>query len=469
MYCAVDVTTELTIIILSMYLVTHLTIAFPRKIAVVACFAPRTLVIAAALVRLAWLAPITPHDNPQFRLWLPTIFTQIHVCLSVCTASIPYMVPYFRSLEGGARRSLQAKRSDMDLDEDDEPSKSVGWFRRRASVKRYHSWDSAEVLDSHYERVPQASPHVATPRPMSPMTPPQAHTPPSRSPSQRGLCISIPMADYQRHSGSTSPRTESSFALSPTCPSPQPLLAFIPSRKAPTPPFGTPNSNTNLHADADSGRIHSQEMPTQRFSLFPPQRAKSRSPQPSQRSFPSPTLVAVRNGRSQTISSTPRQSVYSRSPETSVSAQYYSRSSSTAPLANSSTAPQSRSPPPTSIQTNTQLRPASVQDLTSPMGAAINNWFTSDTPRTTPQPRAKNPLSAEQQRNQQVLSSSNSTRSPAAPLPTASRSPKPQDVLRDELFLPRDSILMSRPSRSHTMPSIRDVRSSPSIVVQSPV
>ncbi|KAJ4377764.1 hypothetical protein N0V83_000594 [Neocucurbitaria cava] len=76
-YCIVDMSTEISIIMLSVNLVAYLKVRFSSKVAVVACFAPRLLVISAALIRLIWLYPITPHSDPQYRLWLPSIMTQV--------------------------------------------------------------------------------------------------------------------------------------------------------------------------------------------------------------------------------------------------------------------------------------------------------------------------------------------------------------------------------------------------------
>ncbi|KAF3037065.1 hypothetical protein E8E12_002586 [Didymella heteroderae] len=76
-YCAIDMSTELFIVMLSVDLVAHLRVRTSRKVAVVACFAPRLLVVAAALVRAIYLYQVTPHGNPEYDLWLSTICTQL--------------------------------------------------------------------------------------------------------------------------------------------------------------------------------------------------------------------------------------------------------------------------------------------------------------------------------------------------------------------------------------------------------
>jgi hypothetical protein len=218
---------------LSVNLVAYLRVRLSRKLAVVACFAPRSLVIAASIVRLIWLYPITPHSSPEFRLWLPAILMQIHVCLSICTACIPYMVPFFKSLEGSLRRRHMVDSAGYYTNERGERQTSSLWFRRHTkSSKNLDSWDSIVVVAPRYERVSQASPYIHTPPAISPLTPPRWISPPStadtQAPSGPGLLINIPMGNSPllRTTDVGSPQTASSFALSPSCTSPIPLFPF---------------------------------------------------------------------------------------------------------------------------------------------------------------------------------------------------------------------------------------------------
>lgn len=467
--------TEISIIMLSVNLVAYLKVRFSRKVAVVACFAPRALVISAALVRLIWLYPITPRNNPQYRLWLPTVITQVQVCLSVCTACVPYMVPFFKSLEGSLRRNYSAKSRDFRLEDGRAHTNSSLWSRRNGKGKGFNSWDSTAIASLQYERVAQVSPHIPTPTPMSPLTPPRLCTPPSRSPSERGLSISIPDRDTQRQRSDSigSPKTASSFALSPSCTSPQPLLSqsFVPTRKAPTPPpkSHSPNPQTYSSNYASGAPSTSGTPRTQRFSLFPSQRTSSRSPQPRQDEFASAAILPIRALRSQTNSSAIRHPSVLKTYNPLDNAAYRSRSSSNVQGPKFSTAPQPLSPPSTTTTRNKlQKRPASVQDLTSPMGAAIDNYFNSAVPSDPPPPPAPPLSSLQRQRNQQVLLPSNSSRVPSSPTYNAMGAPTPSDILRDDLFLPRDSISMTRTLRAEVMPSVHDVRNRPLIVVRSP-
>ncbi|CAO2647581.1 Nn.00g085030.m01.CDS01 [Neocucurbitaria sp. VM-36] len=464
-YCIIDMSTEISIIMLSVNLVAYLKVRFSRKVAVVACFAPRVLVISAALIRLIWLYPITPHRDPQYRLWLPSIMTQVQVCLSISTACIPYMVPFFKSLEGSLRRTYSTKSRELRIEGAHERTRLSIWSRRHKKGKVLNSRDWTAVASLQYDRVPQVSPHIPTPTPMSPLTPIRLYTPPSRSPSERRLSIRIPDSDTQRKDMNdiASPQTASSFALSATCKSPHPLLSqsFVPTRKAPTPPPKThsvypPTVSSNYSSGAPTP---SSTPRTQRFSLFPSQRSSSRSPQLSQRALTSPGIASIRELRSNAVSSTIGYSNSLRPYNRADGGANRSRASSNTQAPKFSTAPQPQSAPPTTTARNKlQKRPASVQDLTSPMGAAINNYFNSAVLSNPPPPLTPPVSSLQRHRNQQILSPSNS-----------SRVPTPHDVLRDELFLPRDSIYLRRASRSQTMPSVHEAQDGPYIVVQSPL
>jgi hypothetical protein len=453
---------------LSVSLVAYLKVRTSRKIAVVACFAPRAVVIAASLVRLVWLYPITPHDDPEYRLWLPAILTQIHVCLSICTACIPYMVPFFKSLDVSLRR-LDSSKNGTGMCE--RTASASLWYRRHKKAKVYNSWDSTVLANLQYERVPQAMPHIPTPPPLSPITPVRFHTPPNLSVANsdfseyQGLNISIP-----ERSSPPPPQTASSFALSPTCASPVPLLwvnSFIPTRPAPTPPLKSHSPGAPYVASHTPSTVNAAQTP--RFSLYPQQmQPQSRySPDLRQGGFSSTSIPPIRSLRSQVGSSSRNPNI--RTPKLSMNNhEYRMHSSNAVQPPKYSTAPLPTAPPPTTTSPTSKYRPASTQDLTSPMGAAINNYFENVLPQTAPSvPLPAIPSSDKhRQRNQQVLSPSNTMRFqttlPMAPQPGSN----PSDVLRDELFLPRDSVVMMKSPHSRHMPVVHDTWRSAKMVAR---
>lgn len=447
--------TEMIIIALSFKLVFYLKLRFSRKVAVVACFTPRSLVAAASAARLIWLHPITPNDDPEYRLWLPAILTQLHVCISICTACIPYMVPFFKSLDSSLRRGYSLKSSEFRLEERRPSASSSLWYRRQKKAKTLDSFNSTAPASLHYERVPQASPHIPTPRPMSPLTPPQYNSRPGTAGSKmtfyRGLSISIPSRNSSRPRTLTisSPQTASSGALSPSCASPTTFLSmqsFLATRKAPTPPSKThsPNPPTaSSHYSSHSPSPASPERPP-RFTLYPPQSTPNSrwSPELRHSGFTPVAIPPIRQLRP--------------------SAPYNSGENQGAQPPKFSTAPHPTSPPSTTTSPTARPQHLSVQELNSPMGAAINNYFSSAEVEIEAPAAASlaPPLSPQCLRNHQVLSPANALRTPQ-PIP---RNPLPDstnNLAWNELGMPRDSIVMTKISRSPGMPFVQDARCSP--------
>ncbi|KAH7338507.1 hypothetical protein BKA66DRAFT_435277 [Pyrenochaeta sp. MPI-SDFR-AT-0127] len=95
----IDMMTDIGLILLSLMLVWDLRIPISRKVVVVGCFAPRMLVVVAAAARLAYLAPINSHENPAFRIWISVVCTELQICLSISTACIPCIKPFFEGVE----------------------------------------------------------------------------------------------------------------------------------------------------------------------------------------------------------------------------------------------------------------------------------------------------------------------------------------------------------------------------------
>jgi hypothetical protein len=171
-YCVIDITTEIAIITLSIDLVAHLKVRLSRKIAVVACFVPRLLVIFAAIVRAFYFYQISPHDNPVYDLWISTVCTQVHVCASICTACIPYMVPFFKSLQGNIWRSYSTKSWNRVARSSKLPRHASNRLQKREAM----SYDFPQVPDQRIDRVSKVPPYIPSPEPLSPFMPPPSVT-----------------------------------------------------------------------------------------------------------------------------------------------------------------------------------------------------------------------------------------------------------------------------------------------------
>jgi hypothetical protein len=167
-YCVIDITTEIAIITLSIDLVAHLKVRLSRKIAVVACFIPRLLVIFSAIARAFYFYQISPHANPVYDLWISTVCTQVHVCVSICTACIPYMVPFFKSLQGNIWRSYSTKSWNMVARSSKLPRHASNRLQKRDAM----SYVLPQVPDQATDRVSRVPPYIPSPEPLSPFMPP---------------------------------------------------------------------------------------------------------------------------------------------------------------------------------------------------------------------------------------------------------------------------------------------------------
>lgn len=176
-----------------------------RKFAVVACFAPRLLVVAAALTRAIYLYQVSPHGNPEYDLWITTVCTQVHVCVSICTACIPYMVPFFKSLQGTIWRSYSTRSWTPKSRLSHTSGQSPNRLRKREASIRFESPKSSRSLMKEPERVSIISPRIPSPSPISPFMPPPISslqlpptTPtPAESRQTRALSVSDTLYDSE--------------------------------------------------------------------------------------------------------------------------------------------------------------------------------------------------------------------------------------------------------------------------------
>ncbi|KAF7445481.1 hypothetical protein TUN199_07291 [Pyrenophora tritici-repentis] len=198
MYCIIDMSTEVSIVMISVNLVAYIQVPLSQKVAFITCFLPRVLVLGAALIRLIWLYPTTPQSLPEYRLWIPVIISQAQLFLSIATASIPYMVPFFKNLDVNLRTPYLATKRDRLANHRLGPSASSLWFRRSRKPKDLALWDPGAETSAQYKLAPQASPCLPTPRPLTPLSPQVIPSLPNSKSSVRGLNIYIPHRDPQR-------------------------------------------------------------------------------------------------------------------------------------------------------------------------------------------------------------------------------------------------------------------------------
>ncbi|KAF2192970.1 hypothetical protein K469DRAFT_652714 [Zopfia rhizophila CBS 207.26] len=506
-YCIIDMTTDVSIIMLSVNLVAYLQVKLSRKVTVVACFAPRVLVIGASLARLIYLFPINSHDDPEFNLWVPVVCTQVQVCLSISTACIPYMKPFFEGVEAGVWRAGDLRRKGMTVDAlYAYGSKSARYQKGHAKGKEPYSMDSVGTTP-RFGRTPDVSPQIPSPELPSPLTAPRLTPPPnsrassSRSPSERGLRLHIPPTHVRTTTDIASPQTASSHALSPQCWSPRPLLSpFPPSPTRPLPPpkgpqslipsshYGSPDLNTLSPPSSSTHPL----LPPVRIPTFPrpPSSQYSQTPGLPSSQFnknpppPIPRLQIPRSNSRNRISvhrmapKTPSYSLippqprYQQPPNTppkQTSRSPQNRSRNQGPLPPT---PQNRSRKPTPLlPTPPNSTPQSQSRNPSPQPQMYSSQPWSSRP-PTPQklyaPQSPvSPPSPSRVRNLRVLSPQNSSRngqgvmdpkSPGSP-------PTPLTFWREESSGESVGTSAGAGLKGTRWPIIKDVRSSPRIVV----
>ncbi|KAF2438092.1 hypothetical protein P171DRAFT_437174 [Karstenula rhodostoma CBS 690.94] len=522
-YCIIDMTSDIAIVMLSINLVAYLRVRLSRKVAVVACFAPRILVIGVALARLFYLYPISPHNNPAFHLWVPLIITQVQACLSIVTACIPYVRAFFETPDSNRRSQARSKHVTIE-----EESYGCCGYPQGYKKAHGHSIDSTVFANSAYGRTSDVSPRIPSPRPVSPLiarfdTPPNTSACGSRTPSERGLRLFIPEQNKTQHENDlTSPQTASSNALSPACPSPHPLLSSIALahvRSSMLPAADETGSRSAMEHANNAVPSLSRPQPPRRFSLFPTQHQQY-SPLPQQRTRPPLTIPSPIVERSRTnaasamrpMSTSPIPGTRGRSPNAPLREpptprlMFPPRPSSSLekvayddPLRTGPIVMTTFEAVPASMPAAIPIRHDTTSTVTSipshyvrPSSTAHSSTFSSPqsvpsyyigTPPTAhphvfpqsnpyayeapPHPMIP-PTSPQRQRNKRILTPQNSSRfdqiSPVSPMTPSS----PRPLWREE----NGNRSAETPKSPHgweeapPMPMVRDVRNSPRIVVQ---
>lgn len=484
-------TTDVAIIMLSVNLVAYLKVKLARKFLVIACFAPRLLVIGAALARLIYLYPVDPHDNPQFHLWVPVICTQVQVCLTISTACIPYMKPFFEGVEAGVWRVDDVRRKGM-TGTDIYAYGSGGYLNAHKKGKEAYSMDSTVANSLRYGRTPDVSPRIPSPAPLSPLTPPQYNSSnssnSSRSPSERGLRLHIPPPGTRVTPSSdvTSPQTASSIALSPNCLSPQPLLSpprTSPNRGPSPPPrshsprplvssshYGSPDPNSNL----DPKLLSPPRTPDPSTFPQPPSASPGRYSLIPQ-VYPTPPPIIPRP----TSQHRKRVSMHRMPPNTAqprVSKPQFPPRSSSRQRSSSTpkygVAPDPSNPSPSATIPSYYTKTPPTQSMGSP--PSIPSYYIKTPPTSNPATfPPTTPPSPQRRRNQRILSPQNSSRreqiSPVSP----GSPPTPMTFWREDTSSSSggatsagSAIRTQRPWEVDEMPIVQDARSSPRIVIQ---
>lgn len=457
------------LVVISTKIVSCNQIRLSRKIAVVSCFAPRLLIVGVAVTRLVWLYPLATQHGHQHRVWEPMIASQIQICVSIITASIPFVMPYCRDLYGRLHAST-LKASRRFQDEENTYSRSSLWFRRHHKSRDINPQNSSTEGAPGYELLPKSSPYISSARPTSPRSTTGLQLSPEEKANVRGLNIYIPHRSPKKQSNElVSPRSQSSGIWSPWTTSPQALLlhSFVPSRKAPIPPPRKPCFSPPSPSSCYSSRSATPTLstPHTQFSFLSPlEQSIVGTPQPERK-----TSILLGKRSSKVLRPTKEHSIPHFSAKLSPRIPPPSGAFSHKPSQNVQM-PRSRinshiKTAPSSILTKGKSRPGSIQDLTSPMGAAIHSWFDSPNTQRLPQFSPLSPSSARDSFDQHMVSPTEPIGMPTYPLFTHTRSPARSTMFINEPSLSHSLYYLSRAPEMNATPLVRDVRNNPCVVV----
>ncbi|KAL8947503.1 MAG: hypothetical protein Q9222_006222 [Ikaeria aurantiellina] len=96
---------DIALVLLPWIIVRRVQMDMHRKIVIACCFGSRLTVVVAVIAQLVYFHSATKSDDQTFNLWPVTICTQLVQSLSIISACVPYLKPFFDSLETGVTRN----------------------------------------------------------------------------------------------------------------------------------------------------------------------------------------------------------------------------------------------------------------------------------------------------------------------------------------------------------------------------
>ncbi|RAL03502.1 uncharacterized protein BO80DRAFT_349999 [Aspergillus ibericus CBS 121593] len=101
---AMNVLTELALIVVPSLLVLQIQMAVARKTVVIGCFLTRLLVVGAIVTELVYRDRSKNAQDPMLAVWVVTICAQLVQCLAIVAACIPHLKPFMDGLQSTGLR-----------------------------------------------------------------------------------------------------------------------------------------------------------------------------------------------------------------------------------------------------------------------------------------------------------------------------------------------------------------------------
>jgi len=103
--------TDAALVILPSVIVFGLQVKLAQRINTVMIFAFRVVVIVASVAQIVILRQKMGSQDPTFDFWLPAVMAEVIQSLSIVATCLPYLKPFFESLQSGMIRSDDVHRT----------------------------------------------------------------------------------------------------------------------------------------------------------------------------------------------------------------------------------------------------------------------------------------------------------------------------------------------------------------------
>lgn len=105
-----NILTDTSLIVLPLVIIWKLQMSKRSKFSIACCFGARTILIASAIAQLVFLHRKAATTDLTYRLWPVVLCNQLVQNIGIVTSCVPYIKPFFESLESGMIRTDDLRR-----------------------------------------------------------------------------------------------------------------------------------------------------------------------------------------------------------------------------------------------------------------------------------------------------------------------------------------------------------------------
>lgn len=156
-YCfgVIQLLLDFALVVLPWLIIRRVRISKHRKVVIICSFGSRLSVVVGVVAQLVYFNSATRSNDIPFNLWSEIICCQVVESLSIITACVPYLKPFFDSFETGMIRSDDLRHRGLAYHDFHTPTRS----RQTSS---HHSWPAEQMkdvveLNTHLDELPNRS------------------------------------------------------------------------------------------------------------------------------------------------------------------------------------------------------------------------------------------------------------------------------------------------------------------------